>query len=130
MKELYSSLSEGLGKYIQSWLLPSVIATGFFSAALLPWVEEKAPWLKRLGIPPTTATARRRWLHEVRTVAAYRDRYKVEGRALGAPQNEAQKLDAARAEQAIRRARAIAEDAANAQDGRSRALEARGRAIG
>ena len=94
-------------------------------------VEDQAPWLKRLGTPPTTATARRRWLHEVRTVAAYRDRYKVEGRrALGAPQNEAQKLDAARAEQAIRRARAIAEDAANAQDGRSRALEARGRAIG
>ena len=94
-------------------------------------VEDQAPWLKRLGTPPTTATARRRWLHEVRTVAAYRDRYKVEGRrALGEPQNEAQKLDAARAEQAIRRARAIAEDAANAQDGRSRALEARGRAIG
>ena len=35
----------------------------------------------------------------------------------------------ARAEQAIRRARAIAEDAANTQDGRSRAIEARGRAI-
>jgi hypothetical protein len=75
--------------------------------------------------------ARRRWLREVRTVAAYRDRYKVEGRrALGAPANEAQKLDAARAEQAIRRARAIAEDTVNAQDGRSRALDARGRAIG
>ncbi len=94
-------------------------------------VENKASWLKRLGTPPTTATTRRRWLREVRTVAAYRDRYKVEGRrALGAPANEAQKLDAARAEQAIRRARAIAEDAANAQDGRRRALEARGRAIG
>jgi hypothetical protein len=82
-------------------------------------VEDKASWLKRLGTPPTTATARRRWLRE------------VEGRrALGAPANEAQKLDAARAEQAIRRARAIAEDTANAQDGRSRALDARGRAIG
>ena len=62
-------------------------------------VEDQASWLKRLGTPPTTATARRRWLHEVRTVAAYRDRYKVEGRrTLGAPQNEAQKHDAARAE--------------------------------
>ena len=78
-------------------------------------VEEQAAWLKRLGTPPTTATARRRWLHEVRMVAAYRDRYKVEGRrAPGEPRNEAQRLDAARAEQAIRRARAIAEDAANA----------------
>ena len=94
-------------------------------------VENKAPWLKRLGNPPATEAARRRWLHEVRTVVAYRDRYKVEGRrALGEPKNEAQKMDAARAEQAIRRARAIAEDAADAQDGRSRALESRGRAIG
>jgi hypothetical protein len=55
----------------------------------------------------------------------------VEGRrTLGEPKNEAQKLDAARTEQAIRRARTVAEDAANAQDGRSRTLEARGRAIG
>ena len=57
------------------------------------------------------------WLHEVRTVAAYRDRYQVEGRsALGEPRTEAQKLDAARAEQAIRRARAIAEEAASAEE--------------
>jgi hypothetical protein len=94
-------------------------------------VEDKAPWLRRLGAPPVSEQARRRWLREVRTVAAYRDRYKVEGRrTLGEPRNEAQKLDAARAEQAIRRARSIAEDAANVQDGRSRTLESRGRAIG
>lgn len=94
-------------------------------------VEDKAPWLKRLGMAPTTEEARRRWLHEVRAVAAYRDRYSVDGRrALGDPQNEAQKLDAARAEHAIRRARAIAEDAANPQYGRSRTLGSRGRAIG
>lgn len=93
--------------------------------------SEKAPWLKRLGTPPTTEAARHRWLYEVRKVAAYRDRYKVEGRrTLGEPKNEAQKLDAARAEQAIRRARAISDDAADAQDGRSRTLEARGHAIG
>ncbi len=94
-------------------------------------VEDNAPWLNRLGTAPTTGSARRRWLHEVRSVAAYRDRYKVEGRrTLGVPKNEAEKLDAARAEQAIRRARAIADDVANAQEGRSRALESRGRAIG
>lgn len=39
-------------------------------------------------------------------------------------------MDAARAEQAIRRARAIADDVASAQDGRGCALESRGRAIG
>ena len=92
--------------------------------------EDRAPWLKRLGAAPTTEAARRRWLHEVRTVAAYRDRYGVDGRrVLGEPKNVAQKLDAARAEQAIRRARAISEEAANAQEWRSRSLGAQGRAL-
>jgi hypothetical protein len=67
----------------------------------------------------------------VRTVAAYRDRYRVEGRrVLGEPRSDAQKLDAARAEQAIRRARAIADDAAKNQEGLSRTLESGGRALG
>jgi hypothetical protein len=94
-------------------------------------VEARAPWMKRLGVGPTTDAARRRWLHEVRTVAAYRDRYRVEGRrVLGEPRSDAQKLDAARAEQAIRRARAIADDAATNQEGLSRTLESGGRALG
>lgn len=94
-------------------------------------VEEKAPWLKRLGAPPESEAARRRWLHEVRTVVAYRDRYRVEGRRVfGKPKNEAQKLDAARAEQAMHRARAIAEEVAATREGRSQALESRGRVLG
>lgn len=94
-------------------------------------VEANAPWLKRLGTVPASESDRQRWLHEVRTVAAYRDRYNVDGRrALGDLKTEAQKLDAARAEQAIRRARAIAEEAANRQDGRSNTLASAGRAIG
>ena len=93
-------------------------------------VEDKAPWLTRLGMAPTTEAARRRWLYEVRAVSAYRDRYRVDGRsALGQPRNEAQKLDAARAEQAIRRARAIAGEAASTQEGRTRTVGHRGRAI-
>lgn len=92
--------------------------------------EDKEPWLKRLGTVPTTEAARRLWLHEVRTVAAYRDRYGVGGRrVLGEPRNVAQKLDAARAEQAIRRARAISEEAACARDGRSKTVEQQGRAL-
>lgn len=94
-------------------------------------VEAKAPWLKRLGTVPDSESDRQRWLHEARTVAAYRDRYNVDGRrVLGEPKTEAQKLDAARAEQAIRRARAISEEAAHRQDGRSQTLESAGRAIG
>jgi len=94
-------------------------------------VEAKVPWLKRLGTVPDSESDRQRWLHEARTVAAYRDRYQVDGRrVLGEPKTEAQKLDAARAEQAVRRARAIAEEAANHQDGRSHTLESAGPAIG
>ncbi len=94
-------------------------------------VEVAVPWLKRLGTAPATDSARRRWLYEVRTVVAYRDRYRVDGRsALGEPRNEAQKLDAARAERAIWRARAIAEESAAAQDGRANAVQREGRALG
>ena len=93
-------------------------------------VNTSEPWLKRLGTPPSKGSAHRRWLHEVRTVAAYRDRYQVDGRsAFGEPHTKAQKLDAARAGQAIRRARVLAEEAAG-EDGRSPVVESRGRAIG
>ncbi len=93
-------------------------------------VDANEPWLKRLGTPPSKGSTRRRWFHEAKTIAAYRDRYQVDGRsALGEPRTEAQKLDAARAEQAIRRARALAEEAAG-EDGRSSVAESRGRAIG
>lgn len=93
-------------------------------------VDTNEAWLTRLGTPPSKGLVRRRWQYEVRTIAAYRDRYQVDGRsALGEPRTEAQKLDAARAEQAIRRARALAEEAAG-EDGRSPAVESRGRAIG
>ena len=93
-------------------------------------VEDKASWLKRLGAPPASEDAHRRWLHEVRTVAAYRDRYQAERRrTLGAPTTVAQTLDAARAERAIRRARAISEEAANAEDGHNRTVEQRERVL-
>jgi hypothetical protein len=71
-------------------------------------VEAGEPWLKRLGTPPKGDAARRRWLDEVRTVAAYRDRYQVDtSSALDEPRSEAQKLDAAHAQQAVRRARIL-----------------------
>jgi hypothetical protein len=55
----------------------------------------------------------------------------VEGRgALGEPRHEAQKLDAARASLAIRRANFIALDGSTTQDGRSRILESTGRTLG
>ncbi|GAB2446754.1 hypothetical protein GCM10027062_30250 [Nocardioides hungaricus] len=93
-------------------------------------VTSGEPWLKRLGEPPTTEPARQAWLHEVRTVDAYRDRYQVEGRnAVGEPRTVAQKVDAARAEQAIRRARAISEQALQSEEGRRKPVATVGRAL-
>jgi hypothetical protein len=81
-------------------------------------VEADEPWLKRLGTPPATDAARGRWLNAVRTVAAYRDRYHVKtSSALDEPRSEAQKLDAANAQQAIRRARVIAQQEASPRSG-------------
>ncbi|WP_415093472.1 MobF family relaxase [Nocardioides sp.] len=86
-------------------------------------VEEEAPWLKRLGVVPSADAARRRWLYEARTVAAYRDRYNVDGRrALGEPRTESQKFDAVRAQRAIRRAQAIS-DADTTHNVRSQATD-------
>lgn len=77
-------------------------------------VETDAAWLKRLGPAPEDGAERRRWMCEVATVAAYRDRYAISARsALGEePATLAQRRDAGRAEQAIRRARAISRAAA------------------
>lgn len=50
------------------------------------------------------------WLHELRTVAAYRDLHRVDSdTGLGNASSDAQLLDRARATQAIRRARAMAD---------------------
>lgn len=55
---------------------------------------------------------RQRWLRAASVVAAYRDRYDIDSSsALGAESGtDAQRLDAARARQAIRRAAAIADE--------------------
>lgn len=90
-------------------------------------VEEQAPWLMRLGDAPAAAAQRDHWLHEVRTIAAYRDRYGIDDRApLGEPRTEAQKLDAARASHAIRRARAITADASTSTSNLARPIERAG----
>jgi len=68
-------------------------------------------WLERLGTPPPESSPDHdAWLHELRTVAAYRDLHRVDSdTGLGNASSDAQLLDRARATQAIRRARAMAE---------------------
>ena len=41
-------------------------------------VDDGAPWCRRLGTPPTEPRAKELWVHAAMTVAAYRDRYKID----------------------------------------------------
>ena len=94
-------------------------------------VSKSAPWLRRLGQPPAHSKARNRWIHEARTVAAYRDRYGINERtALGPePTTDAQRLDRARATAAIRRADAISRESDDA-GGHRRSASVEGPSIG
>jgi hypothetical protein len=44
MKELYSNLWGSLSGFVQTWLLPSAIACGFFTLVLLPALDGVSPW--------------------------------------------------------------------------------------
>jgi hypothetical protein len=66
-------------------------------------VEAGAGWVQRLGPAPRTPGPRTRWLRELSTVAAYRDRWHVaEPRSIGA------KSDVGSTEQMGQRERALA----------------------
>ena len=50
------------------------------AAALAAWaVERKHPWVRRLGSPPDEPAACAAWTHQVRVVAAYRERWNLNG---------------------------------------------------
>lgn len=70
---------------------------------------DRAPWLRELGTPPAAGRARTNWLRHVETVACYRDRYAITADSAigGQPDSTNQRIDAARAQAAINRARAI-----------------------
>jgi len=66
-------------------------------------VEARAGWVQRFGPPPGTPGPRVRWLRELSTVAAYRDRWHItEQRSIGA------KNDVGSTEQMNQRRRALA----------------------
>ncbi len=81
------------------------------AAALLDAaLTENQGWTKALGTPPKDAKTAATWRRLARTVAAYRDRYGITDIIpLGAPgEDDAQKIDAARARAALDRARDLA----------------------
>lgn len=76
-------------------------------------LTEKQTWTKALGTPPKDARATAIWRRLARTVVAYRDRYGItDPTPRGAPaEDDAQKIDAARARAALDRARSLARGA-------------------
>jgi len=77
-------------------------------------IAARHAWLRPLGAPPSDPAKQERWLREVSTIAAYRDRWHIEGqRPLGAvPGREdlEQTVQRKRALAAGERARAISMD--------------------
>jgi conjugative relaxase-like TrwC/TraI family protein len=75
-------------------------------------LESRQSWLLTLGSPPRDPARFEQWLHEASTVAAYRDRWHIEGRRPFGPDSEAgntEQLDQrTRARRAGGRAKAIA----------------------
>ncbi len=76
-------------------------------------LAEGEGWTKALGNPPKDAKTTAAWQRLARTVAAYRDRYGITAATpLGAAaEDDAQKVDAARARAALDRARGLARGA-------------------
>jgi len=73
-------------------------------------IQQNQPWVASLGPTPSDPAGRATWQHHVRTVAAYRDRYRLSGTdPLGQPpSSQGQRLDHQRAALAARQAQAVA----------------------
>jgi hypothetical protein len=74
-------------------------------------LTEEHEWITKLGIQPKQPRAARAWRYSARTIAAYRDRYRITGPSpLGAPAEGAkQKIDATRTGAALRRVQNLAQ---------------------
>ncbi len=71
-------------------------------------LARNARWTRKLGRPPTSSTLHDQWLRELRTVAAYQDRYAIDPASLlGDVDSDAQAADRARAQAAVDRARRL-----------------------
>ena len=78
-------------------------------------IAARHSWVRPLGAPPSGSAQRERWLREVSTVAAYRDRWHIEGqRPLGAAPDREDLEQTAQRKRALvagERAKAMAMDA-------------------
>ena len=80
-------------------------------------IAARHTWVRPLGPPPSGSAQRERWLREVSTVAAYRDRWHIEGqRPLGAAPDREDLEQTAQRKRALvagERAKAISTDTMN-----------------
>jgi hypothetical protein len=72
-------------------------------------IADQTTWTRALGEPPPHPRRRGAWIRHVQTISAYRDRYQITSDTpLGPPPaTTAQRIDAARANTAVRRARRL-----------------------
>jgi conjugative relaxase-like TrwC/TraI family protein len=76
-------------------------------------VEHRQPWTRKLGKPPANPTMREAWLRQLDTIAAYRDRWQINGSSILGQANPAgleQETQRRLAQQAIQRALRIHRD--------------------
>ncbi|MGK0741809.1 MobF family relaxase [Leucobacter sp. Z1108] len=94
-------------------------------------IADGTAWAQALGSRPDEPRKREAWSRYACTVAAYRDRYTITSAdALGPePDGVAQKIDHARAAQAIQRAHALAAERARPQAGGRASARERGRTL-
>lgn len=94
-------------------------------------IADGAAWTQPLGNRPDEPGKQETWSRHARTVAAYRDRYVITSTdALGPePDGVAQKIDHARAVQALRRARALTAEHARPQAARRASAREQGRTL-
>lgn len=89
------------------------------SAVLDRDLNEGEPWTAALGTKPADARTAQPWRQAGRVVAAYRDRYQITDDTPLGPDaaSDAQKLDAARADAALRRAQQLAAQTSASPEG-------------
>ena len=94
-------------------------------------IQQNQPWIASLGPTPSDPAPRAAWQQQIRTVAAYRDRYRLNGTdPLGqAPSSQGQRLDHQRAALAARRAQTAATQSVACQHARDQRIET-GRDLG
>lgn len=91
-------------------------------------IDDRAPWIRRLGDIPARDSSRREWQVAVAVIAAYRDRYGMTSdRPLGGQAGtDAQRAERARAADAVRRAQRLAGDRHAVDDRQPTSTEALG----